>query len=382
MRILILARGYPTEDEPQDGIFEFDQAKALQKYGHEVVVLNVDTRVKKKWRKPGVSHIIKDGISVVTVYYFPTSIIRRISYRLSSYLEQCFVLKGYKYIIEEFGGIDLIHAHYLPCASQAIAIKNRHQVKIIATEHWSELNKEPISKYVNYLGQRVYKNVDKLVTVCQPLQQRINHLFGVDSVVIHNMVDTMFETPYVPQAKQESDPFLFLMVGSILYGKGIDILVEAYNQSHLKDYNVQVKVIGSFSRYVHTLQNKIKEYNLEDKITISHAIPKSEIYGELKKADAFVLPSRSENFSVAILEALAAGLPVIATITGGVRESINESNGILVPVEDTESLSRAMEYMYHNVNKYNKVEIRENCLSQFSAEAIARKLSEQYMLMF
>ena len=55
MRIFLISRGYPTKREPQWGCFEKDQAEALAKYGHEVVMLSVDTRFRWYWRKIGIT---------------------------------------------------------------------------------------------------------------------------------------------------------------------------------------------------------------------------------------------------------------------------------------------------------------------------------------
>lgn len=80
------------------------------------------------------------------------------------------------------------------------------------------------------------------------------------------------------------------------------------------------------------------------------------------------------NFSVAIIEALSIGIPVVATDCGGTKESINNSNGILVPVDDTSSMSESLLYMFNNILKYNASDIRKNSKERYSSSVIGNQL--------
>ena len=71
-----------------------------------------------------------------------------------------------------------------------------------------------------------------------------------------------------------------------------------------------------------------------------------EVSSILAHADIFVLASRKETFGIVYVEAMAKGLPVIATKCGGPEEFVNKENGILVPVDNVEELSKAMLLMY------------------------------------
>lgn len=99
------------------------------------------------------------------------------------------------------------------------------------------------------------------------------------------------------------------------------------------------------------MQKQIDNLKLSHNIHLVGKKTKGEIVQILSDSSVFILPSRSENFSVSILEGLAVGLPVIATLCGGVKECINEKNGLLVPVENVPALADAMKKcMIHWVN--------------------------------
>ena len=124
------------------------------------------------------------------------------------------------------------------------------------------------------------------------------------------------------------------------------------------------------------LENLIYRYDLQNNIFLLGKMSKSEIASCLRGSDAFVLPSRNENFSVAVLEALASGLPVVATDCGGIRECINDNNGIIVAVDNSGEIANALNTIINNYSKYNRTDIANDCRNRFSADAIATQLTD------
>jgi len=104
------------------------------------------------------------------------------------------------------------------------------------------------------------------------------------------------------------------------------------------------------------------------KKTVDFAGSQSDILPFLNQMDVFVLPSRTEGFGLAILEAMAAGCPVIASDTGGIPEIVeHEFNGLLVPVEDSQALASAIVRM--------KDRDFANTLAENAKKTIAAKFS-------
>ena len=126
------------------------------------------------------------------------------------------------------------------------------------------------------------------------------------------------------------------------------------------------------------MQNLINTLNLEKKVTLLGRKDKDEIIRILSFSNVFVLSSLSENFSVAVIEGLAMGLPVVATLCGGTDECISELNGLLVPVGDVAGLSAAMRQIYENYESYNKEVIAEDCKCKYSPEVIVKKLDKVF----
>ena len=95
-------------------------------------------------------------------------------------------------------------------------------------------------------------------------------------------------------------------------------------------------------------------------------------------SDAFVLSSQYETFGVVVIEALALGLPVIATRCGGPESIVRDEDGLLIPIEDISSLAIAMKTIYDNRLKYNAEEIRTACSDRYSEKSVAEQLKTGY----
>lgn len=104
-----------------------------------------------------------------------------------------------------------------------------------------------------------------------------------------------------------------------------------------------------------------------------------EIQDLISASDAFVLASRKETFGVVFIEAMAKGLPVIATPCGGPEEFVDQENGLLVPCDYVDELADALKYMHKNINEYNRDKIRESTLKKFSETSIAHKIENLYI---
>ncbi|MGO9480756.1 MAG: glycosyltransferase family 4 protein, partial [Candidatus Kryptoniota bacterium] len=127
---------------------------------------------------------------------------------------------------------------------------------------------------------------------------------------------------------RSNKPFNVVLVGADFFRKGGDILVSVAAQQEFQDvqFNIATK---SYDGPV------LKNVVVHDKIsTNSDCMVKL-----LHEADIFVLPTRADSFSIASIEAMATGLPVITVAVGGIGDIVEEGEtGFLIPIEDTRSL--------------------------------------------
>lgn len=369
MYILIVARNFPTKNYPLGGIFEFDQAQALQKQGHKVVYLALDMRSIRRKRKLGKYWTQIDGIDILCI----SIPLGRIPANLMYEIGKLGLKLYYKDILKKYGKPDIIHAHFSGIGLMASVLKEKFIIPLVITEHSSNINKTHLKKQVKNLALKSYKNSDKLITVSSALHDKVLEHFDINSKIVHNIVDTK---KFKFTKKRKTTSFTFISVGNLKYGKGFDILIEAFKKADLNQ-NIRLKIIGE-GKERKNLQIQIDKNGLNEQIELLGFLNRDEISKVMQECDAFVLASRGETFGVVYIEAMLAGLPVIATACGGPEDFVNHENGLLIPVDDVNALSEALIKMYQSIKQYNKKAISENCKNNFSPENIANQLTKIY----
>lgn len=368
MKVAIISRGIPTPKDPIYGIFEFDQAKALANKGVEVAFIVIDFRSWAARRKYGLSQYEREGVHV-----FELSLpINR--YRKTIPILQRLLLVPFRAMLKSFGEPDVVHAHFYKIGAIAAILKKKYGIPFFITEHCSEFNK-PINQINHWdirSANKAYPFCDVLICVSEALRYSILQNFGHDSIVIPNIVDCQ-SFIYSNQSKSTS-PFVFVSVGNLIPRKGFDKLIDAYAQTNKQ---TKLYIIGEGPER-RNLETQIQNLGIQEQVELLGRLERSEINKVFQKCNVFVLPSQLETFGVCYIEAMFAGLPVIATRCGGPEFFIGESDGILVPVNDKHSLVEAMNNIRENYMNYDPKQISLTCMERFSPEVIAGRLISTY----
>lgn len=374
MKVLILARGCPNILDPAYGTFEYEQAVALSKKGIDVVYTYLDRRHKAGAKR-------EKGISFKSGYPFPVygGFLFPIPLKpftcISTWIYKRRFLRLFEMVVEREGMPDLIHCHYLfnlPCAK---AIKDKYNVKLIETEHWSEVNTFHPRKHIRILSS-YYQYADKIVAVSDALKNALKRNFDVESIRIFNMVsDSYFET-ICNQRKESGEKVRFVSVGYLRYLKGFDLLIESFSALN-SNREWELTICGDGAE-MPQLKRLIQDKGLGNKIFLVGRKNKNELRDILNSSDVFVLASRSETFGVVYIEAMACGLPVIATRCGGPEEFVTSDVGLLIDKDDLNGLKDALAYMIDHGSEYDATHIAKKCYKMFSAERIASEYIEVY----
>ncbi len=176
--------------------------------------------------------------------------------------------------------------------------------------------------------------------------------------------------------------------------KGMDILIKAWAQVMQHEKSLKLLILGD-GPLASELRNLSKSLNLTDSIDFRGMV--QDVSSYLREADLFVLPSRTEGVSNALLEAMSQGIPCIATDVGGNPEALGKGeskevsvgqyilakNGVLVHPGDVQGLSNAIRYLIREggvreeVGRRSRQYIREN----YSIDLIANRYIELYQHM-
>ena len=376
MNVFFLSRGYPSARDPQWGCFERDQAEALAGRGHRVTLLSVDQRLRFYWRPLGMTkRTVAGGITAYESFWCPLRVSSLLGTGFAMYLAESQAISLYERAVREQGTPDVIYAHYLPNMELGVRLKRRFGVPVVGIEHWSEMGKPQIRPSILRRAGETYTQLNCLITVSSALAANVKRQLGIDSVVINNMYGPEFS--YLPRTapRKAGDPVRLVAVGSLLPVKGYGTLLQALARLKDSEQPWQMQIVGG-GKLHGELQKQIQALGLGQLVELLGLRPKSEILRLLYESDLFVMSSTSETFGVAAVEALAVGLPVVATDCGGPRDFISPLNGRLSPVGDAEGLSESIAYMMAHLADYDRKAIAQDCHDRFSHEAIARKVED------
>lgn len=170
-------------------------------------------------------------------------------------------------------------------------------------------------------------------------------------------------------------------VGNVRRVKGHDILIRAAASVARVHPRVCINIGGGIldREYHAELEALVENLHLED--VVSFEGPVTDLHSFLSNADIFVLPSRSEGFSNAIIEAMAVGLPVVATDVGGNAEAVKDRvTGRIVPNEDVDALADAILDLLAAPETASKMGQagRERVADLFTTDAMMQRLVTTY----
>jgi glycosyltransferase involved in cell wall biosynthesis len=265
---------------------------------------------------------------------------------------------SFKTFLDAVKSSRLIHAHGHPYMSSLFAAKlaKRYNKPLVLTQHNTFIEYNNIWDTVERLndlvvGKQVLKEADKIITVSNATRNYVLSL-GVDAEkvkVIHNGVDIERFKP-VAQVREETrkkqqiqnGEVAVLTVRRLVYKNGIDTLIEAAAKAIRKNRNLVFLVVGSGPDFSE-VKAEVEKLGIGHNFRLTGFVPDADLPAYYNAADFFVLPSKSgEGLPLVGLEAMACGLPLVATDVGGIGEVIVSDFGKLVPPNSPDEMAETM----------------------------------------
>lgn len=159
--------------------------------------------------------------------------------------------------------------------------------------------------------------------------------------IIENGVDTVTFSP--ANETQGNTPVVFLSTSRLTPRKGIHFLIEAFAIA-LKETAIplELRLIGEGEQKP-LLEARVAELGISDRVVFLGRIAHEKLAEHYRQAHVFVLPSKNEGMSNSALEALACGLPLVVSGTGGMQELVTDGeNGCFIDPENTEAFAHAL----------------------------------------
>lgn len=363
MRILLVSSSFPRFEGDLFGSFVFELARHLAEDGLDVHVLaphDAGVRLREDWHGVAIHRFryVPQGVPAALCYGsgIPDNLKRRPMAwgQIPSY---CVALLWTLRRLVERERIQVVNSHWLLMQGVAAArLRQAQGVPHIATVHASELSvlsKLPFGRAVAAYSLR---HSDHLVCVSQRTRVRLEALLRspVSATIMPMGVDVeRFEQPTLPRETARAtigarSGRTLLFVGRLVERKGLHILIEALPQVRTVFRDTQVLVAGAGS-----LEDRLKGHvvglGLQEHVQFLGPVSAVDLPVYYRAADALVLPSlvlpdgEEEGMPVVVLEALAAGCPVVATRTGGIPELLRDGeNAFLASPGDRDALVRAI----------------------------------------
>ena len=385
MHILIIPSEHlVTESEPLAGIFQYEQAQALANVGHKVGIISVGYITLRYFFK---KYNYKEKETVNNIFLLRKYKRIPIPHRYYSFnrLKRKYVslfLKEFKEYVKAYGMPDIVHAHnFLYAGVIAKELKNKYSLPYVVTEHSSAFARGFISKKVNHKLFEVCNSSNGLTCVSKSFSALLQEVFSSPFNVLPNIVDSSFFEVELNNDKYNN--FTFLNIASLDSNKNQKLLLNAFAKK-FEGQEVYLKIVGD-GPLITQLINETKNLKINSQVEFLGRLPKHEVRNQMLKSHCFVLPSNYETFGVVLIEALASGLPLIATKCGGPEDIVNEGNGVLVDNENLQQLSKAMQKMvqdfYDNgLQEFKPETLRHEALEKYGEQAFVKNAMSYYKL--
>jgi teichuronic acid biosynthesis glycosyltransferase TuaC len=364
INVLLLSSLYPNEVNPHLGIFIHNQVRHLTKAGCHVKVMSpvplapkiLQFRSKwKNYREIPESALI-DGIKV----YYPAYIRPpgAFFHALSCYTMYGSINKMVRHITGEFRP-DILHAHRAtPEGFVGQLIAKKYAIPLVCSLRGGDINVFPYrDRLTMSLTRRVLSNGHRVISVSGSLKaaaESISATLKPIRVIYNGCTTNDF---YFDEGRRQrhratlgisGEAKVLIFVGNLIKTKGVFELLKSFAKLASSHQNLYLIMVGTGSEQK-KIENFIASATLEKRIFMTGGVPHGKVSGWLNAADIFVLPTYSEGLPNALLEAIACGLPVVATRAGGIPEVVEDGkSGILINPRDCDSLSAAIKYLLDN----------------------------------
>ncbi|MGA4508239.1 glycosyltransferase [Propionibacteriaceae bacterium G1746] len=367
--IIVCGRGVPTPDAPLLGLFELDQTRALHDAGRQVVYCGLDVRSLRRWRRWGLVHGETGGVPTVTL----NAPLGRLPHRLKLAVMRRLwdVLLGAA--VRRHGRPEVVHGHFLAWTAPLAGARLVRGTPLVVTEHWSRLS-GAIDAEVRDLGRAVYGRAAAVLAVSSPLAATIEREFGITAQVVPDMIDV---DTFAPVAAATREPGVRLVTcGNLIARKNIDGLLRAF--AAVAPAAATLTVIGQGPERA-ALEALTGQLGISDRVRFTGRLSREQMAAEYARATGFALASHAETFGMVWAEALAAGLPVLATRCGGPEDFVGDDNGVLVS-DDPDAIASGLGELCAGITagRWSSGELSRQAGERFSPQAVTGQVLTVY----
>jgi glycosyltransferase involved in cell wall biosynthesis len=357
MKLLCIAASYYPAFQFGGPVFSTHTLhKALIKKGIDVTVYTTNAGLRGNVTPNTLS--IVDGVKII--YFSFTNVLEFTGATGWQYSRS--MIHAIKKNLGEFDLVYIVAIWNAPAAIASWFCKKNKKFYIISPrgQLYPEVLKKKFFKkwlYYSLIAQRMLRGASAIHYTTLDEAQRCHgslHLTNKTITIPHGIhLDEFMNLPSKDKLRERFPELrnkeVVLFLGRITWKKGLDILINAFVQSLKIRPNLHLLIAGTNDEgYLANVIAWIKQYNIEQHVTITGGLHGNEKKEAFAGSNLFVLPSYSENFGVAVVEALACGLPIIISNKVGIYNDVRDYNAGLVVNTNPESLHNAIVTLLNN----------------------------------
>lgn len=386
MKVCMAATSFPRWPGDGQGAFVWGLAQALQRKGVAVQVVALHTPGAKT------AEVIA-GVQVVRPrYWWPeeAELLRKDGgglpitlrkYPLARVQLPPFLARHSLALADCARTADVIHAHWTISGAAGLFARWRYQRPLLVTVQGSDIfqvTKHPIGAW---LTRTLLQRAQRVTALSQALKTATTAI-GVPAEqieVIPNGVDVRSFAPPVDAQRQP----VILFVGYLIARKGVRYLLDALPPVLQALPNFRAVLIGDGPEE-NALRQQAAALGIAERVEFLGFLPQEQVRHWMQRATVFVLPSLEEGQGVVLLEALASGLPVVASRVDGIQEVVTNQVGVLVEPAQPPALAAALLNLLQNPSQWAALsqQARQHMLNHYDWDQIANRYLELYQELY
>ena len=371
LNVLMFPAWYPSPARPFLATFHREHARATALY-HDLVVLDAPREHTDGVRGRQVEEVVEDGIRIVRLRYGRAPVPKTTMVRYISA-----VIATYRALVRSGFTPDVIHGHLYFIALPAVILGRLFRVPVVITEN-AECFATGLSRADRLEARLALGLADRVLPVSRSLRV-LMEAQGVRARYeeIPNAVDTKVFYPDAVAAARGEGPYRLLTVARMMPVKGVANLLRslAVLRRLRTDFTLDIVGDGDHRAEYEALAASL---GLGGHVRFLGFQSREAVADHMRAAHVFVLGSLTENCPCVLLEAMASGLPIVATDVGGVREFVPEHMGAFAPRENPEALARTIAAMLDRLASLDPAEMAAYARSRFSLEAVGAQVDRVY----
>lgn len=364
MKIAILVLSFPPKWLAGSEIAAYNSAKHLAKRGHEThVITSLDEGLPKTSMEQGfhIHRIRFPRIRLLGILIF--------------WLKALLLLKKVN--------PDIVHAQGIQIGISGFLAKKFLRKSYIVWAQGSDVYLQ--WRFKSTVSKLVFRNADAVIALTNDMEKAMQKIYDASiSIVPFGINLESFGNLPTKQAIREklglnTSDSVILFVGTLRPVKGVKYLIEAMNSIRQRDTKASLVLVGDGEER-QSLEVLTKELSLEESVTFIGRVPNEKIPEYMAASDVLVLPSLSESFGIVNLEAMASGLPVVASKVGGLPEIIEDGeNGFLVEPKNPEQIAERVLLLLEDDTLRGKISrSNKERAKQYSWESVVGRLEQIY----